>query len=46
LRRHGEVKSQQEREDNGDGEYGDLDSVHHPAMVVGKTAGNPMDVKS
>jgi hypothetical protein len=46
LRRHSEVKTQDEREDTGDGEYGELNHSHHPARVVGKMAGDPMDVKS
>ena len=46
LRGHGEVKPQDEREDAGDGEDGELNGSHHPARVLGKVAGDPMDVKS
>jgi hypothetical protein len=41
-----EVKSQDEREDASDGEYGKLNGSHHPARVVGKVAGDPINVRS
>jgi hypothetical protein len=46
LRRHTEVKSQEESEDTGDGEYTELDCVHHPSSVMGKLAGGALDIKS
>jgi hypothetical protein len=46
LQRHTEVKSQEEREDTSDGEYRELDNVHHPATVVSKMTSDAMEVKS
>jgi hypothetical protein len=46
LRRHTEVKSQEESKDTGDGEYNELNCVHHPASVTSKIADCALDIKS
>ena len=46
LRRHGEVKSQDEREDAGDGEYDELNGPHHPTRMVVEMAGDRMNFES
>jgi hypothetical protein len=46
LRRHREVKSQQESEDTGDSECRQLDSANYPAGVVGEMACDSMDIQS
>jgi hypothetical protein len=46
LRRHGEVESQDKRQDKGNGEYGELDHSYHPAMVPGEITGDPVGAKT
>jgi hypothetical protein len=46
LRRHTEVKSQEESEDTGDGEYSELNCVHDPASVTSKIADGALNIKS
>jgi hypothetical protein len=45
LRRHTEVKSQQESEHSGDHDYRELSCAHYPPSVMGKTAGNALDIE-
>jgi hypothetical protein len=46
LRRHTEVKSQEESENTGDRDYRELNYAQYPPSVVGKTAGNALGIRS
>jgi hypothetical protein len=46
LRGHTEVESQEKREDSSDGKYRQLNRAQYPASVMGKMAGNALDIKS